>query len=133
MNIFMFIILLSILLVSTLWIIPTYAPADKRDMIKDWVGLGFSGLLLAIALLESHLRDTSLAFPVVFYGIVLAVALSGVYWWIPKYIPASEQNTVTSYLFNSITFSVILANMTSPPLRSGYSYAPSVVTAGRRR
>ena len=133
MNIFIFVILLTILLVSTLVIIPKYAPADKQAIIKDWVNLSFSGLLLVVALIESRLQDSSLTFPILFYGIVLAVALSGVYWWIPKYVPVSEQNTAISYLFNSITFSVILANMTSPPLRIGYSYYAQQVAAGRRR
>lgn len=132
MNIFMFIILLTILLVSTLWIIPKYTPEDKQVMIKDWVGLGFSGLLLIIALIESRLQDTSLAFPVIFYGLVLTLCLTGVYWWIPAYIPAAEQNTAISYLFNSVTFSLLLANQLSPSLRPGYSYTQAL-TAGRKR
>jgi hypothetical protein len=132
MNLYVFISLLAILLISTIWIIPKFAPADSQVMIKDWVGIGFSGLLLVVALIETRLRDNTLAFPVIFYLIVLALALSGVYWWIPKFVPVSEQNNAIFYLFNSITFSVILANMTSPSLKVGYPYAP-IVSAGRRR
>jgi len=132
MNLYVFISLLAILLISTIWIIPKFAPTDSQVMIKDWIGIGFSGLLLVVALIETRLRDNTLAFPVIFYLIVLAVALSGVYWWIPKFVPVSEQNNAIFYLFNSITFSVILANMTSPSLKVGYSYAP-IVYAGRRR
>jgi type III secretory pathway component EscS len=101
-------------------------------MIKDWVGLGFSGLLLVVALIESRIQDYTLAFPVVFYAVLLTLCLTGVYWWIPAYIPAAEQNTAISYLFNSVTFSLLLANQLSPSLRPGYSYT-SALTAGRKR
>lgn len=117
MNLVLFLGLLTILLVSIFWIIPTFAPKDKQDEIKEWLGLGFSGMLLVIALFETRMRDESLTIPVVFYLGVLALCLSGVYWWIPTYVKPKEQKTATTWLFYSVTIAIILTNLFSPAMR----------------
>jgi hypothetical protein len=113
----LFLVLQTITLASIFWIIPTYAPPDKVEEIKEWTGLGFSGLLLICALIESGLSDPSIGIPIVFYLLVLGLCLSGVYWWIPTYVAEDQQNNATMWLFLSTSLSTILANALSPSTR----------------
>ena len=125
MNILIFLSLLSVLLTSVFWIIPTYAPPEQREIIKDWVGIGFSGLLLLFALVETRIQDPTLILPVVFYLFVLALCLSGVYWWIPTYVHPDEQNNATMWLFLTTSIAVSVSNAMAPAAR--------VTLGGRRR
>ncbi len=117
MNLIVFLIFLAVLLTSIFWIIPTYAPQNKQEIIKDWLGIGFSGLLLLFALYETRAKDRSLSVPIVFYLFVLALCLSGVYWWIPKYVKLTEQNDAIRWLFTSTSIAIILANNISPAMK----------------
>lgn len=117
--------LLTILFTSIFVIIPKYAPADKQDMIKNWLGLGFSGLLLAISMFQTKFNDPTLITPVLFYLFVVAFILSGIYWWIPKYVDPKDQSEAIKYTFLSTTIAIILAN--------GFSPSMIPVMGGRRR
>lgn len=124
MNILLFLILLTILLVSIFVIIPKYAPQKNQALIKDWVGLGFNAILLLWALASSRGNDPTLAIPFMFYLFVVGVCVSGVFWWIPKYVKPEEQARATSIMFSSFTIAIILSQQTSPSM---------AMTAGRRR
>lgn len=114
MNILLFLFLLVSLLASVFWIIPTYASEKDQETIKDWLGIGFAGLLLTITLIETRAQDTTLTIPIVFYLLVLGVCLSGVYWWIPAYIPKDEQSKAISLMFLVVNVAIILTNSLSP-------------------
>jgi len=116
MNIIIFLILLTTLLVSTFVIIPKYAPQKDQASIKNWLGMGFNGFLLLWALVSSKGADPSLAIPFTFYLLVLGVCLSGVFWWIPKYINSAEQTQATSVMFSVVTLSIIFSQQTSPSM-----------------
>ena len=94
-----------------MWIIPTFAPKDKQQIIQDWLMFGFTGLLLVIALVTVDFQNPYGYIPFLFYIIVLAVVLSGVLWWIPTYIPASNRSITTQLLFVSATLSVMIINL----------------------
>jgi hypothetical protein len=114
MNIFVFVGLLTLLLVSVYVIIPRYAPKKDQESINNWVGVGFNGLLLVWTLVES--RGIGMGVPVGIYLLVLGVCLSGVYWWIPKYINVEKQSQATSLLFAVTTVAVVLSrNSTFDP------------------
>ena len=121
MDLILFLSLLAVLLTSIFWIIPTYAPPGQVDTIKNLVGLSFPALLLGVAVYQTRLKDKTLILPIVFYGIVAAVCISGIYWWIPRYVPVNEQHTATTWLFNSVTLAIILANSTSGSLKLTYA------------
>ena len=125
MNLILFLVLLSCLLITTFWIIPKYATDNEQAMIKDWVGIGFAGLLLTTTLIETRAQDTTLIIPFVFYLWVLAICLSGVYWWIPAYVPKPEQNKAITILFLVVNVAINLTNSLSPAL------SPSL--GGRRK
>jgi len=123
MNILLFLILLTALLVSIFVIIPKYAPQKNQALIKDWVGLGFNAILLLWALGLSKGNDPTLAIPFVFYLFVVGVCVSGVLWWIPKYIKPEDQAQAASIMFSSLTIAIILSQQASPSM---------AITAGRR-
>jgi hypothetical protein len=121
MNFILFLLLLTSLLVSIFVIIPKYAPAKQQTLIKDWVGLGFNGILLFWAL--AFTRGNDIMVPAVFYVFVVALCVSGVYWWIPTYVKPDEQNNAISTMFLSVTLAIILSQNMSPSM---------AITAGRR-
>jgi hypothetical protein len=110
MNAIFTLLLFAMLFLSLFLIIPALAPADQKDIIQDWVGLGFSGLLLVLSLFQTRFSDGSLLTPVLFYIVVVLFVLSGVYWWIPTFIPAANQSDTTKYMFLSTTLAIILVN-----------------------
>ena len=117
MNLLLFLCLVVSLLASVFWIIPKYASEKDQEIIKDWLGIGFAGLLLTITLIETRAQDTTLVIPMVLYLFVLAICLSGIYWWIPTYIPKSEQSKAISLMFLVVNIAVILTNSMSPALK----------------
>jgi hypothetical protein len=125
-------ILLALLFTSLFVIIPKYAPKDQVTIIQDWLGLGFSGLILLISIFSSRFTYESLSIKFVLFLIVLGISLSGIYWWIPTYIKKEDQTKAIQYMFNSITAAVILTNVMADSM---YPLVPQsvVMTAGRRR
>ena len=114
MNIIVFLVFLTGMLVSVYVIIPRYVPKKDQESINNWFGIGFNGLLLLWALVES--RGAGLGVPVGVYLLVLGLCLSGVYWWIPKYINLDKQSQATSILFSVTTLAVVLSrNATFEP------------------
>lgn len=102
-------ILISTLAVSLLYIIPTFAPKDQQLIISDWVGTGASALILLYTLVTSRFKDKLILGPISVYVLVFVVTITGVYWWIPKYVPQQKQSDVTRYLFVSTALLIILA------------------------
>jgi FtsH-binding integral membrane protein len=125
MNAILLLVLLSILFTSLFVIIPKFAPANLQDTVKNWLGMGFSGLLLLLALIQSKFADPTMLTPVLFYIFVLGFCLSGVYWWIPAYVKKEEQSDAIKYMFLSVTFAIIIVNNMSPSM--------GVTMGGRRR
>jgi hypothetical protein len=117
MNAILLLALLSILFTSLFIIIPKFSPTNLQDMIKNWLGIGFSGLLLILALIQSKFSDPTMITPVLFYTFVLLFCLSGVYWWIPTFVKKEEQADAIKYMFLSVTFAVILVNNMSPSMK----------------
>ena len=117
MNLLLFLCLVVSLLASVFWIIPKYASEKDQEIIKDWLGIGFAGLLLTITLIETRAQDSTLVIPIVLYLLVLAICLSGIYWWIPTYIPKPEQHKAISLMFLVVNLAVIVTNSMSPALK----------------
>lgn len=128
--------LLILLFISLFVIIPTYASKDKQKEIQNWVGMGFSGLLLLIVTFQT--RDPTLCVPIMFYLFVLGVILSGIYWWIPKYIPKDNQNSAINNMFLASTLAIILVNSSSPSMAATLPPAATnalmnIVRGGKKR
>ena len=125
MNALLLLILLGSLFTSLYVVIPNFAPSDQQDIIQEWLGLGFNGLLFAIVLYQTSFQYMNVYAGILALVIALVVALSGVYWWIPTYIPKSKQVTVTKDMFTGLSMTVLLTNI--------MTQAVPVSFGGRRR
>ncbi len=95
---------------SIFYLVPKFAPSEKQAIISDWIGIGVSGAILLYTLFEVRLKDKTMILPIMVYAIVLAVTISGVYWWIPKYIPSATQADVIKYMFLSTSVVLMLSD-----------------------
>lgn len=103
------VIMLAILGLSIFYLVPKFAPSEKQAIISDWVGMGVSGAILIYTLVTVKIRDRIMILPILTYAVVLAVTISGVYWWVPKYIPAATQADVIKYMFLSTSIVLMLS------------------------
>lgn len=103
--------LLTVLLVSLFVIIPKYAPPSQQAIIQDWVGLSFNALLFGIVLYETRLKYVNVYYAIAFFVVAVIVALSGVYGWIPKYIPKEKQTDAIKTLFTTLSVAILLTNL----------------------
>lgn len=129
MNPVLLLILLGSLFASLYAIIPKYAPRGQEDMIQDWVGLGFNGVLFAIVLYQTRLQYINVYGGILGLLLAIGVALSGVYWWIPTYIPKSKQATVTKDMFTGLSLAVLLTNIMTQAVPVSFND----MSGGRRR
>lgn len=113
MNAILLVTLLALLFISLFVIIPKYAPAGQEEILQDWVGLGFNALLFLIVLYQTRLRYRNVYYAISLFMVALAVALSGVYWWIPKYISVGKQADAIKYMFNSLTAAILITNIST--------------------
>jgi hypothetical protein len=111
MNAILLLLLLVSLFASLYIIIPKYAPASQQNIIQDWLGLGFNGVLFTIVLYQTRLQYMNVYGGILALVIAIGVAISGVYWWIPKYIPKPKQASVTRDMFTGLSMAVLLTNM----------------------
>ena len=129
MNPVLLLILLGLLFTSLYAIIPKYAAPAQQDMIQDWVGLGFNGVLFAIVLYQSRLQYMNVYGGILGLLLAVGVALSGVYWWIPKYIPKPKQASVTKDMFTGLSMAVLLTNIMTQAVPVSFND----MSGGRRR
>jgi len=111
MNAVLLLFLLGSLFASLYFIIPKYAPVSQQSMIQEWLGLGFNGVLFAIVLYQTRLQYMNVYGGILALLIAIGVALSGIYWWIPKYISKHRQPSVTKDMFTGLSIAVLLTNM----------------------
>lgn len=102
-------IMMALLGLSIFYLVPKFAPSEKQAIISDWVGMGVSGAILVYTLFTVRVRDKTMILPILMYTLVLAVTISGVYWWIPSYIPAATQSDVVKYMFLSTSIVLMLS------------------------
>ncbi len=103
------VIMMALLGLSIFYLVPKFAPSEKQAIISDWVGMGVSGAILVYTLFTIRVRDKTMILPIVMYAFVLAVTITGVYWWIPKYVPAATQSDVVKYMFLSTSVVLMLS------------------------
>jgi hypothetical protein len=85
---------------------------------------------------QTKFSDPSLITPVLFYLFVLAFILSGIYWWIPKYVDPKDQSEAIKYTFISTTIAIIIVNSMSASMGPTLGLMAPIVPnffGGRRR
>ena len=105
------VVLLALLFISLYVIIPKYANPKDEAIIQDWLGLGFNGLLFLIVLYETQLKYMNVYYAIGFFLVALAVALSGIYWWIPTYIKKEKQTDAIKTMFTVLSVAVLIVNV----------------------
>jgi hypothetical protein len=110
MNAVLLVILLGCLFTSIYVIIHKYASANQ-DEIREWVSLGFNAILFAIVLYETSFKYMNVYGGIAALLLAIGVALSGIYWWIPTYIPKDKQIDVTKDMFTGLGITVLLTNI----------------------
>lgn len=91
------------LLVITYLILPEFAPEGQEESIKHWVLTSFSAIFLLLIMASA--KDEVNIFVIFFVG---AIALTGIVWWVPTYIPKEDQDLVSHLLIVSSSIFITL-------------------------
>lgn len=95
-----------VLLISVYLIVPEVAPEDQVESIKHWLLTAFSATFLLLIMISA--KDELNVFIIFLVG---AAVLSGIIWWVPKYIAKEDQDLVSHILIvsSSVFITIISA------------------------
>lgn len=70
--------------------------------------------------------------------VVVVTVLTGIYWWIPTYVPADKQDTATHWLLVSASAAVLIINIinTANAINigiEGVGLATQLASGGKRK
>jgi hypothetical protein len=127
------------LTVTIMYIIPTYVPGAQQDDVTHFTMVSFSLFMMLFSMAQVEISTPSIINFVIFV-ILIVIQFTGIYWWIPKYIPADKSVIVIHWLFVVSSFVVILTNLIttstfkpgSYAIEAGWGAIPSDQHAGRR-
>jgi hypothetical protein len=124
-----------------MYIIPRFVPADQQDEVSHMTMVSFSLFMMLFSMAQTDLSTPSIINFVIFV-ILIVLQFTGIYWWIPQYIPKDKSVIVIHWMFVISSFIVILTNIvTTATFKSG-TYAieaawsaipPDQHAGGRRR
>ena len=124
------------LFIIVFFVIPKYVPADKQDDATHWSMVSYSALLFLLTALKSEFDAMSISM-VVLFVLIIGLQTSGVYWWIPTYIPASAQADVTHWMIIGSSMTILLMGIVFTPIwKQGYAgvnLIGDISSGGRRR
>lgn len=81
------------LLVVIYLVIPKTVVPERQENIQHWVFVSFSAIFLLLTIVSA--RDKINIFIIFLIG---AIVLSGLIWWVPKYIPEEDQDLASHVL-----------------------------------
>jgi hypothetical protein len=125
-----------VLLLVVFYIIPEYVAADQQDDATHWAMVSYSALLFLLTAIktEFNVMNVSLVF---LFTVIIAVQTSGIYWWIPKYIPKASQQQATHWMIIGSSMAILLASLVFTGVwKQGYesvNLISDVSSGGRRR
>jgi len=127
---------LLFLLLIVFFIIPEYVAADQQDDATHWAMVTYSALLFLLTSLKTEFDTMSISMIVLFVAII-ALQTSGVYWWIPKYVPKGSQQEVIHWMIIGSSMAILLMGVLFTPVwKQGYAgvnLISEVSSGGRRR
>jgi hypothetical protein len=127
---------LLLLMLIVFFVIPKYVPSDQQDDATHWAMVTYSALIFLLTSLKTEFDTMSISMIVLFVAII-AVQTSGVYWWIPKYVPKDSQpQTVHWMVIGSSVVILLMGVLFTPVWKQGYtgvSLISDVSAGGRRR
>jgi hypothetical protein len=132
---------LILLTLVIMYIIPRFVPADQQDEVSHMTMVSFSLFMMLFSMAQTDLSTPSIINFAIFV-ILIVLQFTGIYWWIPQYIPKDKSVIVIHWMFVISSFLVILTNIvTTATFKSG-TYAieaawsaipPDQHAGGRRR
>lgn len=131
---------LILLTLVIMYIIPKFVPADQQDEVSHMTMVSFSLFMMLFSMAQVEISTPSIINFLIFVFLIV-LQFTGIYWWIPAYIPKDKSVIVIHWMFVISSFLVILTNIvTTSTFKSG-TYAieaawgaiPPEQHAGRRR
>jgi cytochrome b subunit of formate dehydrogenase len=68
--------------------------------------------------------------------LLIVILITGIYWWIPKYVPADKQDTATHWLLVSFSGATLILNLINSNVVGATGSSLGLVTsisAGKRK
>ena len=127
---------LLLLLLIVFFVIPKYVPSDQQDEATHWAMVTYSALLFLMTAIKTEFDTMSISMVVLFVAII-GLQTSGVYWWIPKYLPkGSQQETIHWMIIGSSMAILLMGVLFIPVWKQGYAgvnLISDISSGGRRR
>jgi hypothetical protein len=92
------------LLVVIYLVVPKAVSPDKQETIQHWIFVSFSAIFLLLTIVSA--KDKVNIFIIFLVG---AIVLSGLIWWVPKYIPEEDQDLASHILI--IASSIVISTV----------------------
>jgi len=125
-----------VLMIVVFFVIPTYVPQNQQDDATHWAMVAYSALLFLVSAINTEFNAANLSLIFIFIGII-AFQASGVYWWIPKYVPAADQVKAIHWMVVASSMFIFATSiaMTSVwrPGYAGVGVIGDISSGGRRR
>lgn len=129
-------ITLLLLFIVVFFIIPKYVPPNQQEDATHWAMVTYSALLFLMTALKTEFDSMSISM-VVLFVLIIAVQTSGVYWWIPKYVPAGAQQDTIHWMIIGSSMAILLAGVIFTPVWKHSVSASNLIgdisSGGRRR
>jgi hypothetical protein len=127
---------LLLLFIVVFFVIPKYVPLDQQDDATHWAMVTYSALLFLMSALKTEFDAMSISMVLLFI-LIIAIQTSGVYWWIPKYVPADDQLNTIHWMIIGSSMAILLAGIVFTPVwKQGYTgvnLIGDISSGGRRR
>jgi hypothetical protein len=123
-------------MIIVFFVIPTYVPQAQQDDATHWAMVAYSALLFLTSAVNTEFSYANLTMIFIFIGII-AFQASGVYWWIPKYVPAADQAKAVHWMVIASSMFIFATSIAMTAVwRSGYAgigVIGDISSGGRRR
>jgi hypothetical protein len=127
---------LLLLMLIVFFVIPKYVPSDQQDDATHWAMVTYSAIIFLVSAIKTEFDAMSISMIVLFVAII-AVQTSGVYWWIPKYVPKDSQTQAVHWMIIGSSVVILLMGVLFTPVwKQGYAgvnLISDVSSGGRRR
>jgi len=127
---------LLMLFAIVFFIIPRYVPSDQQDDATHWTMVTYSALMFLLNALKTEFDFMSISM-VGLFVLIIAVQTSGVYWWIPTYVPADARLETIHWVIIGSSMAILLAGVIFTPVwKQGYTgvnLIGEISSGGRRR
>lgn len=125
-----------VLLLVVFYVIPEYVASDQQNDATHWAMVSYSALLFLLTAIKTEFSAMSISLLFLFI-MIIAVQTSGIYWWIPKYIPKASQQQATHWMIIGSSMAILLASLVYTGVWkqgvSGVNLISDISSGGRRR